>query len=139
MPFDDEDPPFVEPDRELDALAHAVIGAALEVHKYYGPGLDEDLYQRAMEIELGARRIQFVRQAFVEVEYKGQPIGTRRIDLIVGGRLVVELKAVEALSKLHKAQLQTYLRITGHELGLLINFNVILVKDGLKRVINPHR
>jgi GxxExxY protein len=136
MPYDDEDPPFVEPDPELDALAKVVIGAAIEVHKHYGPGLDEDIYQRAMEIELNLRGVRFVRQAFVEIEYKGQPVGTRRVDLIVGGRLIVELKAVESLSALHKAQVLTYLRITSMKLGLLINFNTILLKDGIKRVIH---
>jgi GxxExxY protein len=117
-----EDPPFVEPDRELDALAHAVIGAAIEVHKHYGPGLDESLYERALCVELELRGIPFQCQALVDVTYKGRPIGSKRIDLIVGGRLVVELKAVEALSPLHSAQVRTYLKFRRLTLGLLINF-----------------
>src|SRR6476660_9807912 len=117
MPFEDEDPPYVEPDRELDDLAHAVIGAALEVHNRLGAGLDESFYQRAMEIELRHRGISFQRQVQVCVEYRGEPIGERKIDLIVGGRLVVELKSVEKLAPVHGAQLRTYLKITNNKLG----------------------
>lgn len=136
MPYDDEDPPYVEPDRELDALAHAVIGTAIEVHKQYGPGLDEALYEAAMIVEMRLRGIPFQSQVWVDVEYKGEQIGRRCIDLIVGDRLIVELKAVEALTPLHGAQLKTYLKIMRLTLGLLINFNVILLKDGIKRVIH---
>ncbi len=136
MPYDEEEPPFSEPDAELDGLAKGVIGAAIEVHKHYGPGLDEDIYQRAMEIELRRRAIPFVRQAIVEVTYKGEPVGARRVDLIVGHRLIVELKAIESIGPLHSAQVRTYLKITKLELGLLINFNVILLKDGIKRIIH---
>jgi GxxExxY protein len=137
MPFDDEDPPYVEPDRELDALTHAVIGAAIEVHRQLGPGLDESLYENAMCIELRHRDIPFVKQVLIPVTYRGEPIGERRIDLIVGDSLVVELKALEALAPVHSAQLRTYLKLTRKKLGLLINFNVGMLKDGLKRVINP--
>ena len=137
MPYEDEEPPYVEPDAELDALARAVIGVAIEVHRRLGgPGLDESLHEAAMHVELRLRQIPFQPQVFVEVKYKGQTIGTRRIDLIVGGRLIVELKAIEELAPLHSAQVKTYLKITGLTLGLLINFNVILLKDGLKRVIH---
>jgi GxxExxY protein len=137
MPYEEEEPPFVEPDRELDALASAVIGACLEVHKKLGPGLDEGLYERALCVELRLRDIAFVHQVVVPVEYKGEVIGERRLDFIIAGRLIVELKAVEELSPLHKAQLLTYLKITGLKLGLLVNFNSILLKDGIKRVIRP--
>lgn len=136
MPYEDEDPPYVEPDRELDDLARAVIGAAIEVHKQCGPGLDEEMYESAMEVEMTLRGIPFQSQVWVDVEYKGEQIGKRRIDLIVGGRLIVELKAVEQLAPLHTSQLKTYLKIMRLTLGLLINFNVILLKDGLKRVIH---
>ena len=137
MPYDDEEPPYMEPDRELDELAHAVIGAAIEIHRSLGAGLDESLYENAMYIELRHRNIPFTKQVVVPVEYRGETIGERRIDLIVAGRLVVELKAIEALAPLHSAQVRTYLKITRTKLGLLINFNVPLLKDGLKRVINP--
>lgn len=137
MPFDDEDPPYVEPDRELNALAHAVIGAALEVHKKLGAGLDESMYRNAMCIELRKRGIPFVCEMLVDVLYDDEVIGHRRMDLFVGGRLVVELKAVERLAPIHKAQLRTYLKITRSKLGLVINFNEILLKDGIGRVVNP--
>jgi GxxExxY protein len=136
MPYDEEEPPYVEPDRELDELAHSVIGAAIEVHKKLGAGLDESMYENAMYIELRHRNIEFTKQVLVCVEYRGEPIGERRIDLIVGGRLVVELKAVEMLAPVHSAQVRTYLKITRMKLGLLINFNVPMLKDGIKRVIN---
>lgn len=136
MPYDEEEPPFVEPDPELDALAHTVIGAAIEVHRRYGPDLDEALYEAAMEVELKLRGVPFQSQVWVEVDYKGVVIGKRRIDLIVGERLVVERKAVEQLTPLHKAQVKTYLKITRLKLGLLINFNVILLKEGIKRIIH---
>jgi GxxExxY protein len=137
MPFDDEDPPYVEPDVELNALAHAVIGAALEVHKRLGAGLDESLYRAAMCIELRKRGIDFICEMPVDVLYDGQIIGQRRIDLFVGGRLVVELKAIERLAPVHKAQVRTYLKITKTKLGILINFNVELLKEGIARIVNP--
>ena len=137
MPYEEEEPPYVEPDPALDQLTGAVIGAAIEVHKKLGAGLDESLYAAARWRELTLRGIPFVREVCIEVEYKGAIIGTKRIDLIVDGRLVVELKAVEALTPLHKAQVRTYLKLTRLRVGLLINFNSIILKDGLKRIINP--
>jgi GxxExxY protein len=136
MPFDDEDPPYVEPDRELDALVHAVIGAAIEVHKQLGAGLDESMYEKALCHELRLRDLPFACQVVFNVTYKGETIGSKRIDLIVGGRLLVELKAVETLTPLHKAQMRTYLKITRCRIGLLIDFNVPILKDGLHRIIN---
>lgn len=138
MPYEGEDPPFAEPDPELDALAHAVIGAAIEVHRRNGPGLDEALYEAAMAVELGLRNIPFQSQVWFDVGYKGHVIGKRRLDFIVGGRLVLELKAVGELTPLHKAQVKTYLKISGLTLGLLINFNVIFLKDGIHRIIYHH-
>ena len=137
MPFDDEDPPYVEPDLELDRLAHEVIGAAIEVHKRLGAGLDEGLYRAALCIELTRRNVGFACEVVVDVKYRDVVIGQKRIDLMVGRRLVVELKAVERLAPVHGVQLRTYLKITRCKLGLLINFNEILLKDGVKRVINP--
>ena len=135
MPYEGEEPPYVEPDLETDALAHAVIGAAIEVHRRLGPGLDEGLYESALAIEFRLREISFERQVGINVEYKGESIGSKRLDFVIGGKLVVELKAVEQLTALHKAQVLTYLKITKIKLGLLINLNTILLKDGIKRVI----
>lgn len=131
MLYEDEDPPYVEP----DALAHAAIGAAIEVHRVLGPGLDEGLYAAAYCVELRRRDIPFACEVVVPVEYKGELIGNKRIDFIVGGRLIVEFKVVEALSALHKAQVNTYLKVTALKVGLLINFNTFLLKDGIRRVI----
>ena len=137
MPYEDEDPPYVEPDPELVALTGAVIGAAIEVHRRLGPGLDEALYEAALSIEFRLREIPFAREVIVDVHYKGEKIGVKRLDFIIAGKVVVELKAVEELSSLHKAQVLTYLKITGLKLGLLINFNTIILKHGIKRIIRP--
>jgi GxxExxY protein len=137
MPYEEEYPPLYEPDEALNALSHAVIGAAIEVHKRLGPGLDEHLYREAMCVELTLRGIRYSKEVEVVVEYKGHPIGKKRLDFVIEGKLIIELKAVEQLSPLHKAQLLTYLKITHLKLGLLINFNVEILKDGLKRVIRP--
>lgn len=85
----------------------------------------------------GAAQNPFQKEVLVTVRYKGDVIGTKRIDLIIAGRLVVELKVVEMLTALHKAQVRTYLKITGLKLGLLINFNSIILKDEIRRIINP--
>jgi GxxExxY protein len=131
----DEESALVEPDPELDALAHNIIGAAIEVHRRLGPGLDESLYEQALAIEFRLRGINFARQVILPVYYRDEPIGEKRLDLVVEGKLVVELKAVEQLAPVHKAQLLTYLKLSGHKLGLLINFNVPVLKEGIKRII----
>ncbi len=124
-----------KPSQDLDRLAHAVIGAAIEVHRQLGPGLLEPLYEEAFCIELALRQIPFKRQPKVPVSYKGKRIGRNKLDVLVDGHLIVELKSVERLAPIHSAQIISYLRITGHQLGLLINFNVPVLKDGLKRVV----
>jgi GxxExxY protein len=137
MAFDDEDPPFVEPDGAMNELTHNVIGAAYSVYQELGPGLDEGLYESAMSRELQLRGVPFSRQMIFDVHYKGEKIGEKRIDFLVADKLIVELKAVESLTPLHKAQVLTYLKITKRKLGLLINFNSGILKDGIKRIINP--
>jgi GxxExxY protein len=129
MPFDEEDPPHVEPDTELTHWTGVVIGAAIEVHKRLGPGLDEAIYAAALWRELALRGVPFQKEVLVPVEYKGEIIGKKRIDLIVSGKIIVELKVVESLHPLHSAQLKTYLKITNLKLGLLINFNSIILKS----------
>jgi GxxExxY protein len=124
-----------EPDLGLDQLAHRVIGAALAVHRALGPGFLESTYELALCIELAARAIPFRRQVPFLLHYRGEAVGGGRVDMLVGERLILELKAVDALEKFHSAQLLAYLRATGLPLGLLINFNVMLLRDGLKRVI----
>jgi GxxExxY protein len=127
--------PFFEPSEEVDSLAREVIGAALEVHRQLGPGYLESIYEEAMVVELGLRSIPYERQVKIQVVYKNHSIGEGRLDLLISKILPIELKAVEALAPIHQAQLLSYLKITGLHLGLLINFNVPLLKQGIKRVI----
>jgi GxxExxY protein len=124
-----------EPDAELDRLARLVIGAAIEVHRQLGPGLLEAVYEEALCIEFDLRKIPFTRQQGVGITYKGRPVGKGKLDLLVGERLIVELKSVERLAPIHSAQMISYLRMTSRMLGLLINFNVPVLKEGIKRVV----
>jgi GxxExxY protein len=126
---------LIEPEQRVDELAHAVIGAAIEAHRHLGPGFLENVYEEALCIELAERQVLFERQKEISVLYKGRPIGKQRIDLMVGGVLIVELKAIEAFAEIHKAQLISYLKATRLPLGLLINFNVPVLKNGIQRVV----
>jgi GxxExxY protein len=122
---------------ERDELTHAVIGAAIEVHREMGPGLLESVYQRCMEVELKLRGLECLSQARLPLLYKGVPLDgdDMKMDLYFPGRLVVELKTVEKLIPVHEAQLLTYLRLSKTHVGLLINFNVPILKDGIKRMV----
>lgn len=124
-----------EPSQELDQLAHDVIGAAIEVHRILGPGFLERSYQRALAIELRLRGMPHVIESPIHLDYKGESIGEGRIDILVADQLVVELKTVDELSAFHEAQALAYLKATGHELALLINFNTPVLKQGIKRII----
>ncbi len=124
-----------EPSQQADELARLVIGSAIEVHRILGPGYLENVYEKALRIEFESRNIPFENQLKVQVAYKDQLVGQGRIDYLVGGILPVEIKAVSALLPVHQAQLISYLKITGLQLGLLINFNVPLLILGIKRVI----
>jgi len=117
-------------------MTEAIIGGAIEVHKALGPGLLESVYEECLAVELQLRGLRFERQRAVALEYKGRPVGMDlRLDLLVEDCVIVELKAVEKLLRIHDAQLLTYLRLTKRSLGLLINFNVPLLKDGLRRLL----
>lgn len=124
-----------EPDKHLDQLAHNVIGAAIDVHRETGPGFLESIYEATLCHELELRGIPHVPQAAIQVSYKGYELGENRIDILVANRLIVELKAVEKLDDIHYAQVKSYLRATHLPLGLLINFNVKLLKDGISRIV----
>jgi GxxExxY protein len=124
-----------EPSQEVDRLAHDVIGAAIEVHRVLGPGFLEEVYKEALIIEFLERGIHHEFEKWVTVHYKGNEVGKRRLDFLVGNCLIVELKAVQNLAPIHEAQVFSYLKITKHPLALLINFNVLLLKDGIKRII----
>lgn len=117
-------------------LATRVLDCAFTVHRNLGPGLLESAYQLAMEAELFEKSIPFKSQVEVPLEYKGRLISTAyRLDLLVDNHLIVELKAVDALHDVHMAQILTYLKLSNIRLGLLLNYNVALMKKGIRRVI----
>ncbi len=120
---------------DLEQLAHDVIGCCVRVHRELGPGLLEKIYTRAAVVELTAHGVPFEVEKSVPVRYRGQLLCHQRLDLLVGGRLVLELKAVDRLDSIHVAQVLSYLRVSAVRLGLLINFNVPILKDGIRRVI----
>ena len=124
-----------EPSAELDALVRRVIGAVIEVHKELGPGLPEEAYQRALEIEFTARNIPYVPQHPVTISYKGIEVCKGRVDFLVAGELVIEIKSVDSLGPIHHKQILAYLHQLKLHLGLLVNFNVPLARDGIRRVI----
>jgi len=126
-----------EPPAHADDVARAIIGAAIEVHRHLGPGFLESAYQRAMEVEMAERCMPFERQKTYVIQYKGADVGDLRIDLVVGGCVVVELKSVDGLASIHYSQLASYLRGSNLPLGLLINFNSVALKHGIRRVIPP--
>ncbi|WP_295429979.1 GxxExxY protein [uncultured Thiodictyon sp.] len=118
-------------------LASVVVDAAIEVHRILGPGLLESAYEAALAYELGLRGITVARQVLLPVVYKGEYLDAGfRLDLVVEKLLIVELKSVQHIEPIHEAQLLTYLRLSGLWLGLLLNFNVPLMKNGIRRMVN---
>jgi len=120
---------------ELNRLTEKIIGCAIEVHRQLGPGLLEGTYEAALCAEFEEVGINYRRQTIYPVLYKGKSIGEYRADLIVEEAVVVEIKSVERFDALFAAQVLTYLKITGKKVGLLINFNSRLLKDGIKRFV----
>lgn len=117
-------------------LTHEVIGAAIEVHRALGPGLLEATYEECFCHELAVRGIPFERQKAVPLVYKNVKLDCGyRLDVVVDGRVVVEIKATEALAPIHDAILLTYLRLSGCTVGLLINFHSVILKDGIRRLV----
>jgi GxxExxY protein len=138
--FDLPDGRSVSVPAEVEALATASVDAALAVHRELGPGLLESAYEACLAHELELRRITVQRQLPVPLDYRGVRIEVGfRADLLLDTRLLLELKAVEAVSPLHRAQVITYLKLLKLPLGLLINFNSLLLKDGLERILNVPR
>jgi GxxExxY protein len=122
---------------EIEDIAARVLDAAFEVHRHLGPGLLESTYEIAICYELSRMGISFERQREMPVDYKGTRLDCGyRIDLLVANEVLVELKAIEGLQPIHEAQLLTYLKLANKRLGLLINFNVRLLKHGIKRLVN---
>ena len=118
-------------------ISEKIIGAAIEVHKYYGPGLVEQVYEEALCHEFSLRGIRFERQNPVPIFYKEMKLGIPlRLDLIVEEKVIVDLKAKEEVTHFDRAKLLSYLRLTNLRLGLIINFHEIVLKDGISRVVN---
>jgi GxxExxY protein len=123
---------------DINDLTGEVIAAAIEVHKFLGPGLLESTYEECLCREFELRnKFFFERQKELPVEYKGVKLDCGyRLDILVANKLIIELKACESLQPIHEAQLLTYLKLTGIKVGLLINFNVPVLKEGIKRLAN---
>ena len=119
----------------LKEITERIISCALEVHSTLGPGLLEGVYEEALAHEFSLRKIKHIRQKEVSLRYKGKDIGKHRIDYLIEDEVIVELKAVETLNRIYEAQVLTYLRALDKRVGLLINFNVVWLKEGIKRLI----
>ena len=125
--------------RREDWLSDKAIGAAIEVHRELGPGLLESVYELCLAQELAAQGIAFERQKVLPVCYKGTALDSGyRLDFVLEGRVILELKAIDEFAPIHKAQLLTYLKLSGCKVGLLINFNVPLLKEGIQRVVHNY-
>jgi len=123
--------------REIEALATATVNAALAVHRALGPGLLESAYHECLGIELQHAGLRIERERLIPLSYRGHTIpDAYRLDLIVNDQLLVELKAIESVQPIHRVQVTTYLRLLKLPLGLLINFHVPLIKDGISRILN---
>ena len=126
----------IEELNQYNELSHEIIGAAIEVHKELGPGLLESAYEFCLMKELSNRGIRAKSEIDLPLYYKGEPTGkTYRVDMLVEDKILLELKSVETLHPVNEIQLVTYLKLTGIKLGLLINFNVPVLKEGIKRKI----
>jgi GxxExxY protein len=129
-----------EPSNRTDDLARDIVRAAVEVHRTLGPGFVESVYEESLAWELLERSISFQRQHPITVAYKGKVVGQARLDFLIGKLVIVELKAVEELLRVHAAQVVSYLRATGLPLALLINFNVpMLLRGGVRRLVLTHQ
>ena len=122
---------------DINELSSKIIGAAIEVHKALGPGLLESAYEECLGLELGLRGASLERQKPLRVEYKGRKLDCGyRLDMVVENAIILELKSCEKIEPIHRAQLLTYLKLSGLNLGLLLNFNVTVMRDGIVRIVN---
>ena len=125
--------------RDLNEVTRGVIAAAMEVHRHLGPGLLESAYQECVCYELSRMGLSFTREVHLPLSYKGLQLDcSYRVDLLVEDAVLVELKSIEQVLPIHSAQLLTYLRASHKQVGLLINFNVLVLKDGIKRIVNDY-
>ena len=122
-------------DFPLKDITKQIISCAIEVHSILGPGLLESVYEEALTHEFSVRKLRYERQKEICLSYKGKDIGNHRMDYLIEDDVIVELKAVETMHRIYEAQVLTYLRALGKRVGLLINFNAVLLKDGIKRLI----
>lgn len=121
---------------DINQLTDNIIGAAIEVHRELGPGLLESIYEQSLARELALRKIPFERQKLIPLCYKGERIESDfRLDLLVAGQVIVEIKSVQSLLPVHDAQVLSYLKLSGLKLGLLINFNVKSLRFGIRRKV----
>jgi GxxExxY protein len=120
---------------EVEELVTRVIGCLIAVHRTLGPGLLESIHSRAIDLELTAAGIPFEREVQIPVSYREELLCVQRLDIVVAGQIVLEVKSVERLNPVHHAQLLNYLRISKLNVGFLVNFNVTVLQDGLKRVV----
>ena len=122
---------------DINKLSSKVIGAAIEVHKHLGPGLLESAYEECLCHELELRDTSYERQKALPLIYKGKELDCGyRLDVVIDNQLIVEMKSVEKIEPIHKAQLLTYLKLSDIRLGLILNFNVTMMKDGIVRMVN---
>jgi GxxExxY protein len=127
---------LIEPTREQDLVARQVVDSAFAVHTTLGHGLLESVDEQCLAYELTSRNIAVERQVSVPVTYRGALIDAAfRMDIVVAGMVVIEVKAIEKMIPIHEAQLLTYLKLSGYPIGLLINFNVPLIRDGIRRMV----
>jgi GxxExxY protein len=132
----DED---MEPDPELNRITNGIIGCCIAVHRALGPGHPESIYHNSLAIEFRYQGVPFEEEKIVPVFYRGVHVGEAKLDFLVRGKVVLELKSVEEFHATHPRQVVFYLRATGSDLGLLINFNVKVLVDGIRRIANTHR
>ncbi len=122
---------------DINQLSSKIIGAAIEVHRTLGPGLLESAYEECICYELELRRIKFERQKALQIIYKRKRLDCGyRLDIVIDNKIITELKSIEKIEPIHKAQLLSYLKLSGQKLGLLLNFNVSVMKDGIVRLVN---
>ena len=122
---------------DINKTTEAIIGAAIEVHRHLGPGLLESAYEECLCEELSLRKVPYKRQIALPVLYKSKKLDVGyRIDLLVNDEVVVELKTVESILPIHEAQTLTYMRLGGWQVGLILNFNVVVLKNGIKRLVH---
>ncbi len=127
---------YQKPDRTFEELSHRVIGCAIEVHRELGPGLLESAYQRCLTNELTRNNIDHACEVLLPISYKGDVIDCGyRADILIGQEMLLELKSVKQLDPIHEAQLLTYMKLSSVRVGLLLNFNVDRLKDGMKRLV----